>query len=704
MSDPARPTSRPDAVEILAWIALALIAGHRLEASHFHYLIFSDRELMRAALLDQAWQVEGSEMSYGTGGRVPGGFVNYLLWPVAAAGLSVQAVYRYVVALDLAGWALLGVGMRGLLSRRAIVVGLAFIQATEAAQHTLGVLWNPGLLPLFVTAMVVTAVRAAAERDGRWLIPFGVATGLAGQLHMTPYLLATFLLLAVLTTWPRKLWGLLVGVAALALTYAPWLWVQATTGYPAFAVLADQGHMVMPHEGEPWGKHLAAWWDLVALADAHAIDSTFGRDTVPTTLVRAWGSLGSVAALVGLLVGAVVAVTQRATPWGRAVRVVVAGTGAVLGWFLVGRHVPLGVANTGRYLAVALPGMTLLAGWVLDRAPRGGWRGALAAVVVGGGALIAGAEVLGPRHPLQVFSPVSILGVQERLDAAASVLPDDLSLADVAERTIVLEPDGAGAFTWYSRTGVDYLTWRLDRTTYGSGDAPCALLVAAHLVDAATIDEAWIRKHIGGDPPPLTIEAIDPMFGYWRPVRYRPAWGGCYTSFSNRYEATPDEALSRRLATPLPANGAVAVEGETSTWALWVGPGDGDFFDPPFPALLRVTASPGAVATTFVSNPLRGQAPASAEGPAATLDDVALVLTPEDGGEAVRVPLAPDLIGRHGLLAPVEASGSVPSGTYGARIEGHRLMGLPQKGWPLPPSGYDRRAWAIDLPGTVSVP
>lgn len=542
------------------------------------YLVFSDRDLLRAA----AWPDEplGAELSYESGARVPGGGYALLLRGLTLAGDAPDEVARTVWLATLAAAVGLGVGV----GRRAGALGAALTTAVVLASPALAdgarALWNPTLLP---PVLALTWALAAASRTPAAALGVGVGLGLATQLHLSALLAVPPLALAL----GRRAGPLAAGFAA---TFAGYAVHEAQHGF-------ENTRRLLAGASGAGGAAPAASFA------AHALRLVGPRPEAPPLLAAV--GVGA-AVLAGL---SLVAALVRGGRLARAGTATVALTLAVA--TADGRIDP-DLPGTGRYVLAAVPALAVTLGLTLGRRALGA---ALVAVLLAG---------LAQRPPRPTAPPWTAWSEKlATLEAAAAA--EGVDLAALAATLTVHERRGDA---WVRRRvdGIDDLLRRRGLVFPGSG-APCRALLLRGAEDGAPTFDRVALATAPGAPVPEVADHV--LLGRHRLVVAAPAVGPCPTGLVQPYVATAAERAVE--ATPGPVDEAVvaAIDGAPG-WVLHL--------DVPRGAPIAVgVRRPGRGRSwELVSRDLRGPRLAGVDHTAVHLADVALRAA--DGG---LTPVAP---------------------------------------------------------------
>jgi hypothetical protein len=710
--EPTQPTptaasdGRPEGATLAAWLcaATALSWLYRLRGEHLAWSIWSDRDLVRAAVPWSELPTSGAELSYGVGARVPGSALGVLFKLGQQVHDDPITVFRFMHLLD--GLALLALylGARRLFGPLAAAFAVATMAGSEVVSENLLRLWNPGFLPLFVTLGALAAARAAHDLDARWLAPALFTLAIGSQLHLSASLLATGLLLGVLITGPRDPWRWSLAGLALLLPYLPYLLHEATHGWPNQLALRQQP-MVHAMRSTPPLTATAlsdAWWFLRRLGPAGPPEALLHR--LPALSAPLHVLAAALPVTGGLLVLAALRRPPEAPAQRRAALVLLVAL--ALGWvtYLRDASVPLHDPWGTRYLQAFLPAWSLLVGaagaLVVQRSthPRAA-RNSLGALLTVGLLLCTAATWDHSR------ADGSYRHLQRRL--AALQQHTGWTTPELLGRLALASQEG-GSWTWESGHGLTDQLRREQAPALPTQPPPCAL---------------WFRQ--GADPRPgwPDEQAVREVFRQQLPglvvhdrvqspdgpiLLYR--WHGpCHTSFANRYLLTETERalytawseLPRRTPTLLPAPDGV------QRWAIRLGgedPEPASPLDRAWSALvlgLDLQLSDRRLTATLHSNQLRGRAFNELWFANFTVGHPRLIARSADH-DPIELPFAHDLVGRWGVLTPLVHTADLPAGDWQLSLH-LEVLDLPN----LPTGPYDeapRHPVEIPLPHPLTVP
>ncbi|MCB9664669.1 MAG: hypothetical protein H6732_11195 [Alphaproteobacteria bacterium] len=536
---PSGPSPRPPrwtADRLLAgWLLLLAVLSFldRLAVRDTELTEWTDRDLLRAQGPLSSLEPMGAELSYGVGARIPGGAEALVLWPVERLLGDTLAALRWVTLIEGAGVALLGWlawRLRGPLAGALTVLVASWLALGLATSR---VLWNPSLVAPLVGAALAAAVWAVHRRDGRWLVPMGLALGLAGQMHLGAWLAGAGLWAGVAVARPPG-WvrGTVGGALAAAATLLPYLLHELGTDFANTRLFAHQ------HVGATGGSAGEAWEDLTHLLTL--VGAPYGGSTLEGGPTRwGWPGLGRPLVVLGVL-GAGAAGVRRlrgSTPRDGLAGLLLLPALAVVGWLLWDTSMGLRAPNEARYAVSLVPvlalGLGLGTAHLLARV-----QGVARAVLVGWLVAATGAEAVG----------LGLVFRQETRDIRS--LTWTRTLLDDVEQTQGWDVEEAARRTFVTGgheptiVPVHHLLRRRGATFGGSARPPCLVvlpdgggLVRRGLELGAVAEErmaAWVAA-----PRALAAELVRGR-GL---VRYDPGEDRCPTSLAQRYVRLPTEEL-----------------------------------------------------------------------------------------------------------------------------------------------------------------
>lgn len=668
MSPTPTEPSRHLPIEALLCTATAVSWLHRLRGEHLAWSIWSDRDLVRAAVPWSELPTAGAELSFGTGAQVPGSALAVLL----KLGQSVQddpiTVFRWMHLLDGLGLLALYLGARRLFGPLAAAIAIATVAGSEVVSENLLRLWNPGFVPLFATVATVSAALAAHRQDARWLPLMALALAIGCQLHLSVGLLAVGLILGVATTGPRPRVAWALAGLAFALPYLPHLLDEALHGWPNTLAMRQQPlireltSQAPPVEGSWWD----AWWFLRRLGAARA--PAAARDHGADLVARVDAALALWPILVAGMLALVLSRREVGDPRRRVDRVLLVAL--LIGWlaYLDDHTVTLHDAWGTRYLQAFLPAWALLAGaacagfvaW-LPRPWQESTLTLLAAPMVfaiGLGIVSTNEHERGERSYRQLVADIATL--RDHTGWSTREVIGRLALA--------VEEDGR--WIWESGIGFDELLRQERETFAGSLPGPCAVWFPSR----PRAPEGWpdaeaIRAVFHQELPGLQVVERPPV-SHGHLVLY--SWdGSCHTTFTNRYLPTPTERglldTWQELNRLEPAR--IEAPPGVQRWAIRLGGGEPARLTPEDPQwfalvlILDLVVQDGQIEATLHSNQLRGQAFNELWFGEYTIGHPRLRLRAPTG-EEVELPLAADLVGRWGVLTPTSRRLPLPPGTW----------------------------------------
>jgi hypothetical protein len=695
------------AVGVLA--AAVWCVATRVVSGDLIWLMWADRDLMRASAPWTQLPTSGAELSYGMGARVPGGGIYWLMHAGMALRDDPVFIWRTMLALDVAAMATVAWMTQRLLGGAAACLAVAVWALSPVTFDTIRTLWNPGYLPLFVAAGTALSIHAVQTRDARrwpWAM---VALAIGAQLHLTAGSLAAVLALGVWVARPAGvLRATLLSALGALVVYAPHLWTEWRDGFPNTVAMRAQSQVGAALD--PLG-HGAGLRNLSPIAQLLG-----GMMELPPGDARrhtlGWAAWAASDLLAGFAVAALV--VGIATVWSRRERAPVALAAAVVvagaAYFLTDPAIDMTVSGSGRYLMVLVPAWSLLTAWGV--ASSGAWLArrsaalgllpwALAALCVG-----VQASAWQGRFESDVRGFWRYPSMVQTLDAVTERTGG--TLADVTGRTMLWYKEGQGGWTWRVSDGVDDLLRRRGEVFPGSQPPPCAILLLGRgrtVPEPLTADQ--ILDRLAQPMSGLTVLGSD-VIGSNRLVRYTHDGERCHTSMTDRYVLSVEE---QRLfdAMRVMASGATVHDPDPSTGtSRWVAVIDGARVNRgqagmPLGLLVDASASAQGVVVALHSNQLRGRAWNSGFFSAAMIADPALLLE-RDGAEPVRVPIAAGYVGGAGVMTPLHTRAvAVPAGAWRAALVGDVVGGFDEARWP-PSNPVTRTPFRVELPDGLVIP
>ena len=666
------------------------------------WLMWADRDLMRASVPWSQLPTSGAELSYGMGARVPGGAIYWLMH----AGMTLRDdpvfIWRTMLALDIAGMAMVAWMTRRMLGGAAACVAVAVWALSPVSFDTVRTLWNPGYLPLFVAVGTGFSLHAVRTRDARWWPVGMVALAVGAQLHLTAGSLAVVLALGVWSARPAGvLRATLLSAIGALVVYAPHLWTEWRDGFPNTVAMRAQsqvgaaldplGHGAGLRNVGPIAQLLGG---MTELAPGDARRHTLG-----------WGTWAASDLLACFAIGALL--LSLATVWSRRDRAPVALASVVIvagvAYFLSDPAIDMTVSGSGRYLMVLVPAWSLLTAWGVSSSSA--WlarrSAALGLLPWALAALSVGAQASGwqGRFESDVRAFWLYPRMVETLDAVAERTGG--TLQDVTGRTMLWYKEGQGDWTWRVSDGVDDLLRRRGESFPGSLPPPCAILLLGRgrtVPEPVTAEQILVR--LAQPIPDLTVLGSE-VIGSNRLVRYTHSGARCHTSMTDRYVLSDAE---QRLfaAMQLMAPGATVRDPDPARGRYrWVSVIDGARVNRgpagmPLGLLVDVTTVGDQVSVALHSNQLRGRAWNSGFFSAAMVADPTLLLE-RDGVEPVRLPIALGYVGGAGVMTPLVRSATVvPTGTWRAALVGEVVGGFDEAHWP-PSNPVTRTPFRVEL-------
>jgi hypothetical protein len=641
--------------DLLAVAAGVWAASCALDGT-FMYNVFTDRDLARSDGFPWHIELSGAEMTGEEGARLPGSALSVLMGAGTAWAHDPVGAFQVMIAVWLAGVAVLHVVLRRTLGARVALIATLVQLVHPASIQTLDILWNPSFMIGFAAAGTAALVFAVHRDDERALVGWAAALGVGAQLHLTSgaWLLATLpgALWARLTRAGRGFAG---AAAALIAVYLPYLVHEAATG----GVLVRR---LFGHAGR------TAAGQIVERSDT----SDLGPRLLGYVLGAPQGNLGRILEAAPADVALVAVVTtlmgvglvigwRRSTPAGRAVHPLAVGLTLELAAWWMGVFHQVEV----RYAVVLVPATAVLMAVAADRLaaalPR--WPAwALTAALLG----LLGARASGlPNGWSLRGSPFA----WSNLDESLTRLQDATgwTLREVAGRTAWrrIERDGEPE-AWSPWPAVDFLLHRQGEAFPGSLPPPCAIVLGGRRA-SEQVSAADIARALYLDAPPTEVGPTVPLTGDWRLATYVPVSGRCATTMSQRYVDTSAEAAARTLWRSAPPNTPVALPLDDGQRLAVMLSGQPDGARRPYGMLLVVDLVPrgGVVEARLESNQLRGYADNDGYTEPWMLRAPTIVLSRDDGA-SVEIPLSTGRVGQFYELPPLAASAAVAAGSWRA--------------------------------------
>lgn len=640
------------ALLIVAWVGWCALSGT------FIYNLFTDRDLLRAALLPVTWDATGSEMTGDFGARLPGAGLSAMLWAGEASTGGPEGAFRLQILLWLGGALALYAMVAPVLGRRPALVALALLLVHPAVVETEIALWNPGFVAGFGALAAGALVRVSAGADGRFVPMWAGALATGAQVHMTAGVWALVTLPGVLAArWPdrRRWWG--VTACVVVALFLPYVVSEVVNGAPNTLRLIHQAQGTdHPGDAAPAAPGLRFGLFLLG-APAGELDRLLQADR---------GRVAYAAVL-----GALVLIGMGAGLWRRD------GQAAhALAWGLLLECAGYALGGStlveARYVVVLAPALALLAAVGLERllarVPTG--LRALEPVTL---LLLAG---LGVERLSAVQTAWSLDGAPYSWRALSTSLSTieaqtGWTLREISGRAAWRREDRSGErMPWRAWPAVGFLLHQRGESFPGSQAPPCALVAGGSGVPSEITPEVVSRLIDARSPVTVLSEPVA-LGADWRFVLYAPGSGRCPTSMVQRYVDTEAEAAARPLwkalpffeATPLPF-----VEGQRVAMMVGAHPASDALV---YAMMVVVDLSPraGHVDARFESNQLRGYADNVGYTDPWMLEQARLIFTSQDGAE-VALPLAEDRIGRAYDLPPIAVGIDLAAGAWRVELAG----------------------------------
>lgn len=668
------PAPSPSRVEVFFGSLLGLLAGwvltQRLSWAHFSYLMWADRDLLRGTHFFSEWPSTGAELSYGSGARIPGGFLYLLMGAAQALHDDPRSVMRLALLLDT--FAVTIVAWLAWRLRGPMAAGFAacLYLGTPVLQEQLGQLWNPAFTTLFVALSLGLAQVAVVRRQPLVMGVVAWVAALGAQAHLTVGLWGALLLLTCLAWSPRQAGrGMAWAIAGTTLAYLPHLIDELRLGFPNTRLMLEQ----TPVQGvtlRSLGQSLADSWPLI---EAFSLRPTDDPSTLWT--IARWLPFPLAAA------GIAAALRRRQRPLWRlpaSLGAILVGVGALL---ILSPH----IFGMVRYLGILLPAFVWLAAV-----------GAVSTVRLGGA-----------QHPITGAALASLLTLavgRAAIDALPargghqwSALKHDLSqvrdrlqtdAAGVVGRYLHLRGDPSDGANWAAVHGVEYWLHQQGTRFQGSQPPPCAFKVS-RAPDDPPPDAEWIAELLELPASSVTILEHHLLQPGEHLLIYAPqTLPLCPTSMLNRYVTTSEEALLIHRWPTFPIDRAERLS--TTRWGLALRASS----DAPLRAAVLLEIDPSGH-TTLHSHQLRGNAHLEGWFATTMLHRPRIRLRERTSGDEVVQELYQGWLGHRLAAPPIRATLDWPSGSWEAWFEAEATEPLDAMRWPV-----DRttQTFRIELP------
>jgi hypothetical protein len=690
---------------LLAAVALALV-GLGVEGRQLRWVLWSDRDLWRA--LETPWATTGPELSFGSGGRIPGGGVQLLLAPLVRIDGDPLFVWRCVAVGIGLGLVALGLLVRRPLGGLVAGVTMAGVMVSDVVPDALWTIWNPALLGPFALVAWGAWVRVVHDRDGRWLPVLTGALAFGAQLHASTAGLAVAMLVPVAVARPtlsRRTLALALGVPLLL--YAPYLADEALHGWRNTRLLLGQGASMPPPPPGLFGRNLAA--ALIGLAGPNPHPAT------PTFLERGGAALAVTVARWGLVaVGIVAALRPGADPARRRTTLGAAAVVAIVALAVASTSFDLSSATTRRFFVGVLPGAALLGG--LGAAALvgalGGRRptaGALAALAV---TAMLGTQAAATEERWRIGS--GSWGTWSNVsDLLATVRArTGWSLEQTAARTVLVAGGGGGGWgtDWFPTDGIAYLLAREHAEFLGSQRSLCAVAFPFVPPTAPPLDAALLGRVLRVDPATVHLREVARTEAGHVVATYHLGHDPCPTSLVDRYVPTEAEQAAAPIAEQLADGEVVEIPGPGGArrFVARTTSSYGDGGERPLVWVVDLVTRPGHVDVVVDADQLRGH---SYNG--GMLANV-LVAAPRlefgsphlvDGrlGGVPPLLLADGLVGHVAAVPPLRAGLDLPSGVYPVALRWEDVA-LPERRPAAVPEAPRRKTRSLKLVDDLVVP
>ncbi len=239
----AHASDRRSLAELVLWGCIAFGFYIRWAwGNEFTYVVFTDRDMLRALFLWDEFQVTGAELG-GRMARTPGGLLYYVINLFQALSPDTRFVHGIVVALDCAALLSIPFLFAGIIGRRAALFSAALYGITPAVLENLWKFWNPSFALLF-GVLFYAMLLSYRHDEGRWRLPAAFACiGIAAQFHVSfNYLVPLAILYLAVTRCRVSVLTAVASVAAYLAVFAPYIAVEVSSGWPnTQALMASVG-------------------------------------------------------------------------------------------------------------------------------------------------------------------------------------------------------------------------------------------------------------------------------------------------------------------------------------------------------------------------------------------------------------------------------------------------------------------------------
>lgn len=651
-------------------LGVAAIVAARWSGEHAQYVIWTDRDLFRAAVPWRELPTSGAELSYAGGGRVPGGAVYVLIKLAQSVWDHPLAVARWITLLGAVALGLLYAAGRRFCSRWASGLVVVVYLTSMAVSDNLERIWNPAFLSLFVAGGWACWAWSIHRRDARGLVGVVFCMLVAAQLHLSGLLVGVAMVLWASMTGLRRWRPAALGMVAVALcVYGPYLVGEWQQGWPNTRLLVGKDQLPSMGEGVGGGSRVEALrhgvrlflpprlvWPLGAHGPA-------GFDGV--AILASWLSVllgwGTLVAGLGLTLGRGLPRTPR--QWALLGTLVVPVVTLI--WFLLDPRVDFSGSGAGRYLHAVVPGAALGVGLAVDgvHARLRPTRPRLAMGLVTAVTLVGLLQVAASLGRLNYTAHVgrSVDLVQDTLDLVAR--DTGRSVAEVVGSTFWAEATGDG-WVWEIADGVDDVVRRAGGVVDGPVAPPCTLVLrfGAYGREAAWPSPDDIAGILGQTLP--GVEVLDRIdHGLDRHVHYTTDQAVCLTTFSNRYLPRDEELALRPFLRTLAPGDVVALDHRGARVVSLPRPEGRPSGSVPTLVGVSLVEGPLGVTARLWGNHLRGFSFNDGFFHNALIGRPRLVLR-DEAGASHTLDWGVNLVGVVGAITPLVVQDVVPSGVW----------------------------------------
>lgn len=681
---------------IAALIAVGLLVLFTKNSSFFNF--WTDRDMVRSANLLNEFQYMAAELSYGAASRVPGGALHYLWFVPTIFSADPDLSYKFCVLLCLLSGIPFYMAMRRYFGASAAIVSTAVLFASPTTFSTMMRLWNPSFQVPFLILAVAFMIHLLAGRQ-TWAFKWMVASlVVAMQMHVSTWLLMIALIPALILTRTRI--PLREAAMALGLTVVlllPYLIGDGANGWDNIkTMLASQGKGAVRKFDLARGflfnfdntRDIWAWFAM-----------SFGMtDNLPASPLRNALSWVHNIAFV-LAAGYVVLSIAHWLDWGKPIgrllgldlggasgRVVVGALAPIILAFVYTAYSPqleLVIYGNSRYVMFAIPGLAILAGLGASGLMRMAGSSLIAqATAVAGIAVAAGMPLWSLSTSVQALSRGDTPAGRQFMGSFNIVQRDrKWSMEDTVARMSVLRSHDSSSDRWQFESifGIGYELYRNRKQQPFSRGGECAAYLTGGTAvygEKGISVEALERSF---QQPGLKLKLISQRaVGRDRLVIYERVGKPCFTTISNRYVFSPEEAeMFARY-------GSVA-EGRAAPTKVTVGVGESGYIlnvGQGVYIMLKLAYRDGKVVLEVHSNQLRGDTYNGGFLDAGMISNARLVLT-QPGRDPLKLVIDDGLIGGKGTFTPIRQLHDVPRGSYDIRFEadGHPMVPLGK--WPV---------------------